>query len=306
MSAPSFASPHTRSHERKAHASGGLKLLAMLGLVMVLSACAANNNRREELAYVERPVERLYTDALVSIDRRQWARAALQFDEVERQHPFSEWARRAMLMSAYAHYESSRYDEAVTAARRYIDFSPSSPSASYAYYLIGLCYFEQILDVGRDQRITELALDGLGEVVRRYPGTDYARDAQLKIDMVRDQLAGKEMEVGRFYLRRDEHLAAILRFETVVRDYQTTTHAPEALFRLVEAYLSLGLMGEAERTASVLAYNYPNNVWARDGAALVNADLPSQRGLALATTDPQELEDENANRGFFGWFTDRF
>ena len=235
-------------------------LLASTAAALVLTACQ-NSNRREELAYVERPVEQLYARARDELDKGDYDQAVLLFNEVERQHPYSEWARRSSLMSAFAAYESRQYDEAVSTAQRYLSLNPAGQGASYAYYLIAVSHFDQIMDVGRDQKTTELARDALLDVVRRYPGSDYARDATVKLDMVSDQLAGKEMEIGRWYLRRNQHLSAINRFRAVVKEYDTTNHAPEALHRLVEVYLSTGLKQEALAAGAVLGYNYPDSVW---------------------------------------------
>ncbi len=234
-----------------------------------LAAAACGGNRGEEVAYVERPVESIYNEALRSLDRTNWDLAAAQFNEVQRQHPYSPWAQRAMLMSAYAQYRSRDYDKAVAAAQEYISLHPGGDGAPYAYYLVAICQFDQIIDVGRDQARSDLALLALTEVTARFPESDYARDAELKTDMVRDQLAGKEMEVGRYYLQRGEHLAAINRFRKVVTDYQTTTHVPEALHRLVEAYTSIGLMGQAQQTAAVLGANYPGSDWYSDSYAVM-------------------------------------
>lgn len=243
-------------------------LLASTAAALVLTACQ-NSNRREELAYVERPVEQLYSRATEELDKRDYNEAILLFNEVERQHPYSEWARRSSLMSAFASYESRRYDDAISTAQRYLSLNPAGQGASYAYYLIAASYFDQIMDVGRDQKTTELAKAALNDVVRRYPGTDYSRDATLKLDMVQDQLAGKEMEIGRWYLRRNQHLSAVNRFRTVVKDYDTTSHSPEALYRLVETYLSLGLKQEALAAGAVLGYNYPETNWYRDAYRLL-------------------------------------
>ena len=237
-------------------------LLAATASALVLTACQ-NSNRRAELAYVERPVEQLYARATEELDLRDYAQAILLFNEVERQHPYSEWARRSSLMSAFASYESRAYDEAIGTAQRYLSLNPAGQGASYAYYLIAVSYFDQIMDVGRDQKTTELARDALRDVIRRYPETDYARDATIKLDMVQDQLAGKEMEIGRWYLRRNQHLSAMNRFRTVVSDYDTTSHTPEALHRLVEVYLATGLKQEALAAGAVLGYNYPETVWYR-------------------------------------------
>jgi outer membrane protein assembly factor BamD len=241
---------------RKVH----FALLATMASVLAITACQ-NSNRRQELAYVERPVEQLYARAVDELDQRDYQQSILLFNEVERQHPYSEWARRSSLMSAFASYESRAYDEAIATSQRYLSLNPAGQGASYAYYLIAVSYFDQIMDVGRDQKTTELARDALLDVVRRYPESDYARDATVKLDMVRDQLAGKEMEIGRWYLRRNQHLSAINRFRTVVSEYETTSHTPEALHRLVEVYLSTGLKQEALAAGAVLGYNFPESVW---------------------------------------------
>ena len=242
--------------------------ITLLTVSVGLAACSSNRQARD-LAYVERPVEALYNAAAKEMDQRDYISAIELFNEVERQHPYSEWARRATLMSAYASFRSRRYDDAVSTAQRYLSLNPAGQGAPYAYYLISLSYFQQIVDVGRDQKTTELARDALNDVVRRFPETDYARDARIKLDMVNDQLAGKEMEIGRWYLRRNQHLAAVNRFKTVIDDYQTTSHTPEALHRLVESYLSLGLRDQAIAAASVLGYNYPDSQWYEDSYALV-------------------------------------
>lgn len=195
--------------------------------------------------------------------------AAKLFDEVERQHPYSSWATKAQLMAAYAHYTANQYDEAVTAADRFIDLHPAEPDVPYAYYLKGLSYYERISDIHRDQEMTEQAKKVFEEIVTRFPNSEYARDARLKIDLANDHLAGKEMAVGRYYLSHSFYLAAINRFKTVVDRYQTTTHTPEALLRLTEAYTALGIDGEARRSAAVLGYNFPESDWYTDAYALV-------------------------------------
>lgn len=244
--------------------------LALTVLALTATACQTGDRRNDQIAYVERPVERIYNLALTELDRGDYAEAVGLFNEVERQHPYSEWARRSALMSAFASYQAKRYDESVSTAQRFIALNPAADDAAYAYYLIALSYFDQIVDVGRDQNMTELAKAALTDVVRRFPQSDYARDAELKLDMVQDQLAGKEMEVGRWYLRRNQHIAAVNRFRTVVKDYETTGHAPEALHRLVETYLSLGLRQEALAAGAVLGYNYPNSDWYRMSYSLLN------------------------------------
>ncbi len=229
-----------------------------------LAACQSNKGLKDKApAYVERPVELLYNNARDLVSKRDYAEAVNAFDEVDRQHPYSEWARRSILMSAYSSYAQNKYEDAIEAANRYSSMyqGGSEENSAYAYYLIAICYFEQIVDVGRDQRMTELALASLNELVQRYPNTAYAKDARLKMDMTRDQLAGKEMEIGRYYLSQDQHLAAIGRFKRVVDIYQTTSHTPEALHRLVESYLSMGLIDEATKIGAVLGYNYPGSEW---------------------------------------------
>ena len=234
-------------------------------LVLALAACGGG----DEEVYVERPVEDLYNEAMDLLIDGANAPAATAFEEVERQHPYSVWATKAQLMSAFARYQSGDYDQAVIAAERFIELHPGNSDAAYARYLIGLSYYEQISDVGRDQRNTELALDSFEEVRARYPETRYARDAALKISLARDHLAGKEMEVGRTYQDLEFYLAAINRFRNVVSDYQTTSHVPEALLRLTECYLALGVVGEAQATAAVLGHNFPGGKWYQEAYALL-------------------------------------
>ena len=249
-----------------ARPAGPIALAAALALAFaLLAACAAN----EEPAYVERSVEELYNEALDNLLDGNAEDAAAGFDEVERQHPYSVWATRAQLLSAFTYYQANLYDEAIGRANRFVELHPGHSEAVYAYYLIALSYYEQISEVNRDQKMTALALQSLEEVVRRFPGSAYARDARLKVDLTRDHLAGKEMGVGRYYLRRAHYVAAIGRFRTVVERYQTTSHAPEALHRLTEAYLALGLADEAQTAAAVLGHNYPGSRWYEHSYALL-------------------------------------
>ena len=235
-------------------------------MTLSLAACAGDDVPKE---LAEAPPEKLYSDALEQLDRANWQQCAQGFDEVERQHPYSVWARRAILMSAYCYYQANKYTEAITAADRFITLHPGNKEAPYAYYLKAVSLYEQIVDVGRDQRRTEQAMGALTELIRRFPQTDYARDARLKLDLTRDHLAGKEMAIGRYYLRRNEYIAAINRFRTVIEKYQTTSHVPEALHRLVECYLSLGVKKEAQTAAAVLGYNYPGSDWYEDSYNLL-------------------------------------
>ena len=239
--------------------------LGLAGLTVLLVACSG----AKKDAYIEKPVDDLYNQAMDQMVEERYDQAAKTFDQVESQHPYSVWATKSQLMSAYALYEAEDYNQAVIAADRYIQLHPGNRDVDYAYYLKAISYYVQIVDVGRDQKTTELALKALDDVVRRFPGTKYARDAQLKLNFARDHLAGKEMEIGRYYLKRDQYLAAMNRFKRVIDKYQTTTHVPEALERLVECDLALGLTGEAKRNAAVLGYNYPGNAWYGDAYALL-------------------------------------
>lgn len=219
-----------------------------------LSACAGNQPVEKQ---TEETVETLYNRAAQALDNEDYALATKNFEEVERQHPYSKWATQAQLMSAYSSYLNQRYDEATLALDRFIELHPGNEDVDYAYYLKALSFYEQISDVRRDQFMTEEAMRALDTLIRLYPDSEYARDASLKRDLTLDHLAGKEMEIGRYYLNRGQINAAINRFRSVVKDYQTTTHTAEALHRLVEAYLTLGLKQEATRVAAVLGYNYP-------------------------------------------------
>jgi outer membrane protein assembly factor BamD len=239
----------------------------VIALVLAIALTACSSARED--AYVEAPVENLYNgamDALMADD----SRAAIKlFDEVERQHPYSVWATKAQLMGAFARYRGNKYDDAIGALDRFIQLHPGNRDVVYAYYLKALSYYEQITDVGRDQEITAHARASLDELVRRFPDSRYARDAQLKLDLTLDHLAGKEMEIGRYYLTRKQYLAAINRFRRVIDLYQTTTHVPEALHRMTEGYLALGLADEAKKTASVLGHNYPGSEWYTDSYAIL-------------------------------------
>ena len=242
--------------------------LAISGAVL-LSACAGTNNARTDTPYVARDVGTLYSAAKDRLDRRQYKLAAALFDEVERQHPYSVWARRAMLMGAFSHYMDREYTNSIQSSQRFLSIHPGNRDAPYAYYLIALSYYEQISDVTRDQKVTEQTRTALQELIRRYPATEYASDAKLKLDLVEDHLAGKEMEIGRFYERSGSWLAAQIRFQNVVDNYQTTSHAPEALYRLVETNLALGVPSEAMKNAAVLGANYPGNEWYEKAYELV-------------------------------------
>lgn len=209
----------------------------------------------------EMPVEYIYNKAMDELQSEDYRSAAPIFEEVERQYPYSVWARRAILMSAYCYYMINKYGDAINASDRFLALYSGNKDAAYAHYLKAISYYEQIVDVGRDQATTQQALVALNDVTQRYPGTIYARDARLKLDLALDHLAGKEMAIGRYYLRREQYVAAINRFRTVVTTFQTTSQTPEALHRLTEAYLALGIRGEAQTAAAVLGYNYPGSRW---------------------------------------------
>ena len=276
-----------------------VRIRPTLALVLVaavaLSGCNLLNRKKsnEDTTYAEQPVEQLYSVGAERLDAHRWSEAITYFKEVERQHPYSEWSRRAILMEVYANYESNDYTGAVADSERFLELYPGNSSAVYAYYLKAQCYFEQILDVGRDQGATQQALTAETEVARRFPHTPYAADSRIKIDMINDQLAGKEMTVGRFYEQHGDMLAAIGRFKTVIVKYQTTSHTPEALERLVEAYLTLGLIQEAKENAAVLGYNYPGSYWYETAYKLMGSKgyplrVPpkhGRRGLFHATRD---------------------
>lgn len=244
--------------------------LRALAVVMILgvSACAGT----EEEVYVERPVHELYNTGKAQLDGGQFKEAAKTFDEVERQHPYSKWATKAQIMAAFAYYLDNDYDDAIIALDRFIQLNPSNEDVPYAYYLKGLSYYEQISTVDRDQAMTENALATLNELLTRFPESTYSRDAKIKIELTSDSLAGKEMEIGRYYLFQEQHLAAINRFRRVVDEYQTTTHVPEALLRLTEAYMALGLVGEAKRSAAVLGHNFPGSEWYASAYTLVTGE----------------------------------
>jgi outer membrane protein assembly factor BamD len=243
----------------------GCRVLAAVAIALAAAGCGSTG----EKPFVEKPVDELYNTAMNDMDNQDYKKAAKAFDEVERQHPYSLWATKAELMSAYAYYQANEYDDALIALDRYIDLHPGGPDLAYAYYLRALCHYEQISNVERDQEQTLEAKQALEDLLARFPDSKYASDARLKLDLTIDHLAGKEMVVGRYYEQRELYLAAINRYRTVVEQYKTTTFVPEALLRLTECYTALGLDGEARKIASVLAYNYPASTWYADAYKLV-------------------------------------
>jgi len=249
-------------------------LAAATSALVITSGCAGGGNKNRDTAYVARDVDTLYAAAKDRLDQGRTREAAALFDEVERQHPYSPWARRAQLMSAFSYYVARDYTKAIQSAQRFLSIHPGNKDAAYAYYLIGLSYYEQISDVSRDQKITEQARTALTDVVRRYPDTRYAADARLKLDLVADHLAGKEMTIGRYYQNSGKWLAATIRFREVLDNYQTTSHAPEALYRLVESYLAIGIPEEAQKAAAILGANYPNTEWYQKAYRLMDRNAP--------------------------------
>jgi outer membrane protein assembly factor BamD len=269
------------------------RLLPALALAALAAGCGDTSPRAwdgQERSLLTRPQyqdqspDSLYAAGMEQLRAENYGRAVELFDAVEREHPYSTWATSAKLMAAYGEYMRNRYTEAVGALDRFIQLHPAHRDIAYAYYLRALCYYEQIADAQRDQRTTEQAMVALQDVANRFPNTPYARDARLKMDLARDHLAGREMNVGRFYQNRRLYVAAIGRFRRVVEEYQTTNHVPEALHRLTEIYLALGLVDEARRTASVLGHNFPGSPWYLDSYAMLTAE----NGTAAAGAEGQE------------------
>jgi outer membrane protein assembly factor BamD len=255
---------------RARHRMAG-RLLALALVVAPLGACSYFNFNKEELA-ADEPADKLYNEGVFLLNKRQdYKAAAKKFEEVERQHPYSDWARKSLIMTAYANYEARDYDDAVNAARRYVTLHPGSADSAYAQFLIGASYFDQIPDVSRDQARAERAIAALEEVTRKYPDSEYALSAKHKIDVARDQLAAKEMMVGRYYMNKKDFTGAINRFKIVVTQYQTTRHVEEALMRLTEAYMALGVVQEAQTAAAVLGHNFPSSRWYTDAYRLVKS-----------------------------------
>ncbi|MFN0042486.1 MAG: outer membrane protein assembly factor BamD [Alphaproteobacteria bacterium] len=265
------------------------RTLARATLVLSLGLIVAGCAKKDEEPYIEGTVESLYNSGMDFLAEEKFADAATHFNEVERQHPYSVWATKAQLMAAYAHYSNRKYDDALNAIDRFIQLHPGNRDAAYAYYLRALCYYEQISDIKRDQQMTEKALSGFQEIVRRFPESRFARDSREKIDLTEDHLAAKEMEVGRYYLKRGQHLAATNRFRKVAQEFQTSTHVAEALHRLVECYMALGITDEARRTAAVLGFNFPGSLWYVDSYALIE-------GVRVGTATGQKQQ-----KSFWDW-----
>ena len=264
------------------HVSRIAMALAGSALILSVGACAGNKVKTDT-SYVASDVNTLYGLAKERLDNQRYEEAAKLFDEVERQHPYSVWARRAQLMSAFSFYMARQYPDTVSSAQRFLTIHPGNKDAPYANYLVAMSYYNQIADVTRDQKMTAQAQDAFNELIRRYPESRYASDARLKLDLITDHLAGKEMEVGRFYQRSGNWLASVTRFRVVIDKYQTTSHTPEALMRLTESYLALGIPAEAQKAAAVLGRNYPGTEWYSRAYALLAEKAPQ----ATAAAAPQ-------------------
>src|SRR4051812_29509757 len=272
------------------HRAARVLAVSPLVLLPLLSACSGSSDEAAAKPAPTAPVEVLYNNGVDALNARRFASAGDQFAAVEQNYPYSTWAVNAQLMSGYSLYLQNKYTDAIGTLDRFIQLHPAHRDVAYAYYLRALCYYEQIADIARDQKGTEQAMNALREVVTRFPDTSYARDAKLKIDLCFDHLAGKEMEIGRYYQKQNLYEAAIGRFQRVVDDFQTTNHVPEALARLTEVYLALGLKDQARKTAAVLGYNYPGSEWYSDSYnSLVRNNI--------ATGGEVPVEDR---RGFFG------
>ena len=252
-----------------------LAALLLLPVIVLPAAGCAGKKAKGDTAYVARDVNTLYSLAKERLDQGNYELSAKLFDEVERQHPYSVWARRAQLMSSFSYYMAQKYPDAISSSQRFLTIHPGNKDAAYANYLIAMSYYQQIEDVTRDQKITQSASDSFNELIRRYPQSRYASDARLKLDLINDHLAGKEMEIGRFYQRSGNWLAAATRFREVAEKYQTTSHTPEALERLVETYLNLGLPDEARKSAAVLGANYPGRKWYQRSYDLIQRHAPA-------------------------------
>jgi outer membrane protein assembly factor BamD len=256
----------SRRSASRLRALAGCLVLALVTAPLI--GCSLFN--KDDDAVPDTPADKLYNEGLFLVnDKQDYKEAAKKFDQVERENPYSDWARKALLMDAFANYQAGQYDECINAAKRYVTLHPASPDAAYAQYLIGSSYYDQILDISRDQERAQKAIDAFEEVVHKYPDSQYALAAKQKVEMARDQLAGKEMAIGRFYLRQRDFLGAINRFKVVVTQYQTTREVEEALERLTEAYLALGIMDEAQTAAAVLGHNFPDSPWYKDAYNLL-------------------------------------
>jgi outer membrane protein assembly factor BamD len=250
--------------------------VGLIVLAMPLAGCGTgalwDKFAKKDDQFVDEPADKLYNEGLYLMNQSKDPKAAAKkFEEVDRQHPYSEWARKSLLMSAYAAYQTGDYDTCIGSATRYVTLHPGSPDAAYAQFLIASSHYDQIPDISRDQGRTQKAMDALEEVIRKYPTSEYATSAKQKLEGAKDQLAGKEMDIGRYYMKKRDYTAAINRFKTVVTQYQTTRHVEEALMRLTEAYMTVGVVGEAQTAAAVLGHNFPDSRWYKDAYNIVKS-----------------------------------
>jgi outer membrane protein assembly factor BamD len=268
-------SPRPESSARSAFSRSVIRLIAMACLAAPLGACSLWDEDDTYKPQAQDPADLLYNQGLASIKARDFTKAAKRFDQLDRSYPGTEWSKKAILMNAYANYEGGKYDDSVASAQRYFTLYPQSPDAAYAAYLYASSNYAMIPDVTRDQERTFKALGAFEEIVKRWPNSEYADDAKFKVQVTKDQLAGKEMEIGRYYLNQNNPTAAVNRFKVVVSRYQQTRHVEEALSRLAECYMALGVTSEAQTAAAILGHNYPDSQWYKDAHTLV-----SSRGLA--------------------------
>ncbi|WP_415454356.1 outer membrane protein assembly factor BamD [Azorhizobium caulinodans] len=250
--------------------AGTSRAAALLGVVLVSATLAGCANDKDVMAPDE-PAEKIYNEGLTLLNKGDLDGAAKRFEDIDKTHPYSEWARKALLMDTYVYYEAGKYDDAISAGKRYLALHPGSQDAPYVSYLVASSLYDSIPDISRDQRRTRQALDALDDVIRKYPNTEYAAGAKRKVEVARDQLAGKEMLIGRYYLEQRNYTGAINRFKVVITQYQTTRQTEEALFRITEAYMALGIVNEAQTAAAVLGYNYPDSQWYKDAFKLVQS-----------------------------------
>jgi outer membrane protein assembly factor BamD len=242
-----------------------LRMAAAIALALTVGACASAKDEVDNTV----SADQLYNEGLVQLQAGKRADAVKKFDDVDRLHPYSQLSKQALLMQAYTQFERGAFTDAISAGQRFVTLYPSSPDAAYAQYIVAESLYQQIPDVSRDQAQTAKALAAYGELVEKYPNSPYAEDGRKKVLNVRDQLGGKEMDIGRFYLRKHQYLAAINRFKIVVSQYQTTRHVEEALARLVECYYAMGVVSEAQTAAAVLGHNFPDSQWYKDSYALL-------------------------------------
>jgi outer membrane protein assembly factor BamD len=295
-----FAEDRRRMPFAKTHpgAKAAIRAIAIVACGMALAGCDTlsslnpfdKSEKYKPEIVPEVPSDQLYNDGLARIQKQDFEGAAKKFSDLEKQAPYSEWSRKALIMEAYANYEGGLYQDAITASQRYLQLHPATPDAAYAQYLLAMSHYNQIPDINRDQEKSERALAALQELVDRYPTSEYASDAKQKLQVARDQLAGKEMEVGRFYLTKRNYTGAINRFRIVVARYQTTRHVEEALQRLTEAYMAMGIVNEAQTAAAVLGHNFPDSPWYKDAYAL----------LAKGGVEPYESSESWISKAFRG------